>query len=245
MSNRKTLVAVGLVTFVVILVAMFPARVASQWLVPKSVRLGGIGGSLWNGHAAEVAVAGEYFSNLRWSLNPLSLLAGRLSLDTELTTIAGPIKGTVAVGLGGTVRLDDVSGDLSIRGVHPAFESNHIDGRLSLDLREVVLENGFPVSAEGNVRVRNLLIAALGPTPVGSFKADVSTRDSAIVAIVGDDDASIDLDGTLTIGTDRSYLFTGNIAETGSTSAQLQQQLRYLGSADANGRRPFRFEGRL
>ena len=54
-----------------------------------------------------------------------------------------------------------------------------------------------------------------------------------------------DLDGTLTLGRDRSYLFVGDIAPTNLTPRGISENFRFLGSPDAEGKRQFRFEGSL
>lgn len=245
MTSRKSLVFIGVVTFLVIVIATFPARVASAWLAPDQLRLGGVSGSIWNGRAAEVAFGDEYFSDLRWSLKPLHLLTAKLALDAELTTLAGRISMSLATGFGGTVKMTDVRGNLSVARMHPAFEANRISGNLDLSIDQLILENGYPSSASGQVTVNNLVAGTLNANPLGSFDAAVDTTVDGIVAIVSDADAVFDLAGTLTLGRDRSYLFVGDIAPTGNTPDSINENLRFLGSPDANGKRQFRFEGSL
>lgn len=245
LASRRTLIVVGIATFFLIVVATFPARVASSWLAPEQLRLGGVTGSIWRGRAAEVSFGSEYFSDLRWSLKPLQLLTARIALDAELTTLAGRISMSLTAGLGGTVTMTDVRGILSIAGMHPAFEANRIGGNLELKINELILDNGYPYSASGLVVVSNLVAGTLGATSLGSFVADVDSTDDGIVAAVSDSDAVFDLVGTLTLGRNRSYLFVGDIAPTSKTPGNLSQKLRVLGSPDANGFRQFRFEGTL
>lgn len=245
LSGRKPFIIVGIGAFLLIVIATFPARVASSWLAPDELRLGGVSGSIWRGRAAEVAYGDEYFSDLRWSFKPLHLFAARVALDARLDTLAGPLSMSLSAGPGGVASLRNVRGKLSVAAIHPAFEANQISGNLELNIEELVLEDGYPTEASGVLTLSELVAGAMGAAPLGSFDAVVETSDNGIVARVSDKVAIFDLAGTLTLGPDRSYLFVGDIAPTSMTPDSINQNMRYLGSPDAQGKRQFRFEGSL
>jgi hypothetical protein len=83
------------------------------------------------------------------------------------------------------------------------------------------------------------------PSPIGGYRAEFFTDDSAVVASIEDVDGAFDLAGSLTISHDRTYQFVGKVAATDSTSAKLRQQLRFLGSPDDRGQHDIRLEGQL
>jgi hypothetical protein len=58
--SRKSLLLVGLLTFVAAVILMFPARVAYDWFAPPAVQLSSLEGTIWSGSAAEVSAAGLY-----------------------------------------------------------------------------------------------------------------------------------------------------------------------------------------
>jgi hypothetical protein len=49
--------------------------------------------------------------------------------------------------------------------------------------------------------------------------------------------------GTITIGADRSYVIDGLVATRPSAPPSMVNQLRYLGTPDVQGRRPFSLAG--
>jgi hypothetical protein len=51
--------------------------------------------------------------------------------------------------------------------------------------------------------------------------------------------------GTIAISPDRSYSLVGDVAARPGAPPSIEQQLRFLGSADDRGFRQFRFEGQL
>ena len=48
----KRLIFLGVVVFLAVMLATFPAKVAYDWGSPAEFRLSGITGSIWNGGAA-------------------------------------------------------------------------------------------------------------------------------------------------------------------------------------------------
>lgn len=243
--SRKRIIALGIATFVVGTILLFPARVAYQLFVPDPVKLSDITGSIWNGKASAGTVSGIYFTNLNWSFKPLSLLAGKLAADTSVNAAGGQISVGVAVSLSGSIALTDVIASLSLAALHPALRANRIEGTVNIQLQKLILENGWPVEASGNIGIGNLVAAAAGPDPLGNFRVEFTTGDNGVVGLVEDVGAVFDVSGTLQLLDDRSYSLVGDVAPNNDTPASLNRNLRFLGTPDQNGQRQFRFEGSL
>ena len=245
MFSRNSLILIGVATFLLFAMLNFPARVAYNWFVPDDIHLTGLGGSIWNGSAVEGSVGDMYFRNLSWTFKPFSLFVGKLAFDAEISTNAGAISTSAGIGFNGKTTLRDVVGSLTLAAVHPALQANRIDGALNIQMESMTLENGVPTAATGVITVGNLQAGGLSPDSLGNFRAEFSTLDDSIVGVVEDVGAVISVAGTITLGSDRSYLFTGSIAANAQTPPALNQNLRFLGSPDENGQRQFRFEGVL
>ena len=56
--SPKTLLPVGLLTFVAAFIMLFPARVAYDWFAPPAVQMSGLDGTIWSGSAAELSASG-------------------------------------------------------------------------------------------------------------------------------------------------------------------------------------------
>ncbi len=224
---------------------MLPAHVAYSWFAPPSLKLIGISGTAWRGAALQGAVNDVYIRDLTWRIKPLALFTGKAAFETSVATAAGSVSGDIYAGIGGSITLHDASGRLSLADVHPALRQNRIAGSLEFDLDSLDLRDGLPVQAAGKLTLNNLTAGAFGSAPLGTFEATFSSQENGIVGSVADVAAVVDVVGTIELNQDRTYLFLGSVAETSKTPANISQNLRFLGSADANGRRQFRFEGEL
>jgi general secretion pathway protein N len=241
----KALLSVGLLTFVVAFVTMFPARVAYHWFAPPAVQVSGLQGSIWSGSAAEASAAGVYLRDLEWRLRPLRLFTGELAASLEASPSSGFLEADVAAGIGGSITLSKINGSLPLRDLASIARMPGLAGNASLQFEELRVRDGLPVVAEGTLAVADLVAPLVDPSSIGGYRAEFFTDDNAVIASIEDVNGVFDLAGSLTISPDRNYRFLGKVAATAGTSEKLRRQLRFLGTPNERGQHDIRFEGKL
>lgn len=244
-ASRKSLLLVGLLTFVAALILMFPARVAYQWFAPPGVQLSSLEGTVWSGSAAEVSAAGLYLRDLNWRLRPLYLLTGRVAASIEARPSSGFLEADIAAGLGGEVALANVNASLPLRDFATLVRMPGLAGNASVQFDELRIRDGLPVAADGTLAVADLVAPMVDPGSIGGYRAEFFTDDNAVVASIEDVDGVFDLAGSLTLSANRNYQFIGKVAATDGTSEKLRRQLRFLGSPNDRGQHDIRLEGQL
>lgn len=241
----KRFIVAGILVFVVVLVVTFPARIAYRWFAPPDVALTGVTGSIWRGGAAEGLAAGAYLRDIRWRLRPASIFSGQLAFETSSNPGAGNLDAVVGIGFDRVLVLKDVAGDVPLDLVHPALSQNGVGGNLQIRFAELQILDGKLLAADGTVRIESLFVPALSAAPLGTFKAVVETSADGIAGTVDDEAGIVDIEGTISFHADGSYALLGNVAARPGAPPSIEEQLRFLGSPDARGMRPFRFEGTL
>lgn len=241
----RRLVIAGVLTLILALIISFPARIAYTWFATPAVSLSGIAGSVWRGQASEGAIAGIYLTNLRWRFQPVALFRGEAAFAISAQPVSGFFDGIVGLGAGGSVRLSNVSATLPMRSLERLGGLGGIDGDIRVQMEHVVLEQGMPVDATGVIDITNLVVRQIAASSLGDYRATVETDGQTIRSIVQDTSGVIDISGTIELSPDRSYSFIGFIAARPEAPAAVNDQLQYLGSADAQGRRSFRLDGEL
>ena len=241
----KRYVFAGILVLLIVLLVTFPARVAYQWFAPPDLTLSGISGSVWSGSAAEGLAGGAYIQDISWTLQPSALLSGKLAFDTVSRPASGTMQTRVAAGLNGALTFSDLSGSVPLDLVHPAFQQGGISGDLRLDFETLTLQNGVPVDAKGSIVVSDFFARDLSAGAIGDFRADIETVDGGISGRLDDVSGVLDIEGTIVLSADRTYSLIGDVAARPGAPPSIEQQLRYLGSADERGFRQFRFEGSL
>lgn len=245
MAYGKRLIAAGVAALAVGLVATFPARIAYQWFAPDEIDLSGISGSVWKGSAAQGSAAGLFLSDLTWRFRPSSLFGLKAGYAVAARLPSGFLESDVAVGAGNRVRFDNLAAVIPLASLQSLPPAAGIGGEMNLQFNRLVVIDGLPTEADGTVAISALVLRALSPTALGDYRVILQTNDEVISGIVEDVSGALDVNGSATLNRDRTYSFVGQVAPTESAPAAVVDQLRFLGSPDAQGRREFRFEGSL
>jgi hypothetical protein len=244
-ARSKRFIAIGVATFVAGIVLMFPARTAYIWFAPPELRLSGIAGTVWNGTATEGHVSGIYLHNLKWKFSPLAIVRARLMYAIESSTAFGSISCDAGVNLTGDVLIQDLDSTFSVQQFRDNFQLQGFDGTLHVRLESLVLRDGIPTEARGNIRLVDLMARQLSPNVIGDFQANFSTDEAGIVGSVEELSGVLDVAGIIRLENNRNYSFIGKVAALPDAPRGLTDQLRMLGSADDRGQREFRIEGQL
>ena len=245
MPSRIRLAVTGACVFVAGIVLLFPARVAYEWFAPETVRLSGITGTVWSGSAVEGSFDGFYAGTLRWHFRPAALFTGKIGYAVAGEPAGGLLESNVAISPEGSLHLGDLRAGLPLAALGNAAAAAGAEGGLDVQFESLVLDDGWPVRATGAADVRGLTIPVLSSAPLGDYHAEFETVDGVVTGRFEDASGVLDLDGTLELQPDRRYVLSGRVRATNAAPPGLVQQLRFLGSPDAQGMRTFRFEGRL
>lgn len=245
MQLRGRLISVGVITLLIGILTAFPARVAYQWFAPPAVRLEGISGSVWSGRATQGQVEGFYLRDLSWRFRPLGLFTGKLAYAVEATPLSGFINAHVYIGVTGAVRLEDLQASLPLQPFEQLVGMPGLRGSVTLQFDRIVIEDGLPVAANGQLAVADLVAPLVHRGSIGGYRAEFFTQNTGVVASVEDTDGVVDLAGTLEIAPDRSIQFLGLTAAKTATPARLRQQMQFLGTPNDRGQYELRLEGEL
>ncbi|NIO14088.1 MAG: hypothetical protein GTO31_09455, partial [Xanthomonadales bacterium] len=74
--------------------------------------------------------------------------------------------------------------------------------------------------------VADLVVPPLNRGPIGGYRAEFFTTDDGISASVEDTDGVVDIAGSLTLRSDRSYQFIAKVMAKPGTPAAVRNQMR-------------------
>jgi general secretion pathway protein N len=242
MRRVLPLVIVLLVAFGATLLARLPASWA-RGALPSGIACGELSGTIWRGRCAALTWSGVPAGDLDWSLRPGRLFAGRLAADLALARGGDRVEGRFEAGPGGVVSIASAVGDLDLGArLLPQMPSG-LAGRLRVDIGEAHLVDRSVTALQGRAEVRNL---AQRGTALGNH-AVVFERppepDGRIIGTLRDLGGPLSVEGTLTLTPDAGYLLEGRVGTRPGVDASFERQLGFLGTPDAQGRRPFSLEG--
>jgi hypothetical protein len=246
--RHKGLIALGTVAVLGFAAATLPASVLGPRMQRYGVSASSWSGSVWNGGASGLAVKGAPLGNARWSISPWSLLRGRASGRAQLQPVDGTASANFVLHLDGRADLSSVRADVplgwlgSIAG--PRYRG--WQGRVAAEFETLSLQAGWPVAAQGTLRLQNLAAPPPRGGDIGSYRLvfDAASRAPSLQGRLSDTGGPLAVTGDLALGPGRSFDLQGFVATRGARTP-FDAAIRMLGPPDASGRRPFGVSGTL
>lgn len=239
--NRGYL-ATGIAGLLFCLIAYIPAPLLHHWLQDDwddQVRVFGVGGQLWRGHAARINVAGIELRAVEWRWRPQALLVGRISHRLSAQTVSGPMQAVVSSPLlGRSLRIGSLQGSLPVEqmGQGIGLPVLPFSGELRLDLDRLQLRDGRPWLAEGRADLVNLGFSFTSPpVTLGNYRAVMTTRNKTIQLEIGTDGGQLEVSGKGEVSRDGGYVLDLTLRPQATAPAPLINLLRTLGRPDAGG----------
>lgn len=237
------LVLVSALVFAGILIVRLPA----SWVIGRvghGVACSSASGSIWDGYCSELRVSGTSFGQVTWQVQPASLLSGRLAAHLTMMRGNAQARADAAVTWNGTVTARDLTADLPLDSTLMAVLPPAVAGTLHLALRRIeVTRTGVIRRLRGRIEVHNLVDSSGQVTPLGSFEVTFPGGTGEPTGRLRDLGGPLWLEGTLRLTRQPGYDLHALVAARESAVPSLVTALEYLGSPDAEGRRPFALSG--
>lgn len=233
----------GVVVFAAVVIVRLPA----EWLIPGSVAkaCASLEGSLWSGSCAGLVLSGTPVGDVSWSLKPLRLLTGRLAAHVNVVHAAGATASAdVELGWGGAITARHLLADVPLdAGLVPGIPRT-LHGSAHADLDVAQVHKGVITALAGRIEARNLEDRSGGAdTPLGSYLVTFRGGSSPPTGKLRDLEGPLALEGTLRLTPQPGFELEGQIAPRSDAPPELVNNIRFLGTPDASGRRPFTLSG--
>ncbi len=252
MKSRVLWIVVGLLAFVIFLLANLPAtQVIGRTTLPDNLAMSGVSGTIWNGRAQTVVANGLPVDNLEWDVNPWSLLTGTLSMKVK----AGDLRDATSIAFKGPLSID-------------LFSFEHVEAEdfllyLPVDRVLAEVQLPLPVNAGGRFRVQldalsfgpgcetlngtgdwlNATVAGTqGPIDFGSYSAQLRCEGESIgVRVEEPNMLGLTMDAVLQ--PDFSGMtVNGRVKPDDSLPDEVHQAALFFGQPDADGYIPIRLD---
>jgi hypothetical protein len=248
------LIIFGVLVFAGIVVARMPV----SWVFPdpkSGVSCTEIDGTVWNGSCTGLTVAAvqqQPLGDLTWNLHASRLLAAKLNADVVLTRPGGGVQGNIEAGTNKSVEARDVKIDLPLdQQMALSLLPPNLRGlraQVHADLNQLQVASGGTIKAiQGLIEVHNLTDGqGAAAQHLGSYSLTFPPSSGGDpVGEIRDlgGNGPLSVEGTLKLTSEPGFDLEGMVAARPSASPDLAKDLQFLGSPDAQGRRPFSLAG--
>jgi general secretion pathway protein N len=246
MKRAVWITLLALLAFAIILIARMPVSWVAGF-IPKNITCAELAGTVWNGTCNGLVAQGIQVGNVSWDLKASALLkrkiAGYFELNRGTNFARGDIETTTS---GNDITAHDFQADMPLDPTLIPKLPPSLGGLVRANLKSIHIEKGTIMSVEGLVEAHDLVQGAgsqryaLGDYSLTFPAADPATEPVGELRSLG---GPLVVEGTLKLTREPGYDIQGTVATTPETSPQLAKDLAYLGTPDAQGRRPFGLSG--
>ena len=223
-----------------------------RWFAPPDVTFAGVSGTAWSGSAASCSIAGFTAEALRWRVRPSALLLGRISASVEARIPDGFVAGVITASPA-RLRLNELRGATSLPALAALLPVRGMRGQASVALEDLVLENGWPATIVGELKLAGLETAPLIPDgsgallPLGDYTITfVPAPAGALAAQFVDNGGPLEVAGTVNIDNTRTYVLDALVEPRVGAPESLVEGLKIMtAEPDAEGRRRLNLTGSL
>ena len=243
MKRALWITVAGLIVFAAILVVRLPA----SWVIPSGPKApfscASIDGSLWSGACNGLIVQRLPLGDLAWDLLPGRLFSAKLAAHLTLSRADAHLSTDAELGFGERISARNLVADLPLeRQLLPGLPPT-LHGRAHLDLALAQLTRGALTQLKGTIEAHDLVDRAGNVTPLGSYAVSFPGSEGEQVGQLRDLDGPLSVSGTLKLTPQGGYEVEGVVAPRSGASPELVNNMRYLGTPDASGRRTFSLSG--
>ena len=248
MKRTIWLILFGVLVFLGFVVARLPA----SWVLPdpkRGVTCTDADGTIWNGTCTGLTVQQQPVGDLSWDVHASRLLAGKLNADIVVTRATGAARGNVEIGLNKHIRARDIHADLQLDpDLVSALPMNlrGLRGKIHAELAQVRVEGQTLKAIQGVVEARDLTDHEGGGAqrwgsysltfpPAGGGDPVGQLRDLG--------GGPLSVEGTLRLTREPGFDLEGLVSARATAPPELAKDIQFLGSPDAQGRRPFSLAG--
>lgn len=243
MKRGIWITVLAVVAFVAIVVARLPA----SWVVPEPpgvVSCASVDGSIWSGTCAGLNVQGSTVGDVVWNVHALRLLVGKLSANIILTRPTGSVHGDFDVGLDKSITARNVQADLPLdRDLMSLLPRNlqTLHGNARADITSAHFAKNLITQIQGRIELHDLEDRGREITPLGSYSLTFPPGGAGDpTGQLHDLGGPLAIEGTVRLMQDKpGFDVEGFVTARPDAPPSLINQLQYLGSPDAQGRRQF------
>jgi hypothetical protein len=240
MKRAVWITLLAILAFAVILIARMPVSWVAGF-IPRNISCAELAGTVWNGSCNGLVAQNVQVGNATWDLQAFPLLKGKVAGFIEVTRGANFVRGDIEASRT-VISAQNLQADMPLDPALIPQLPRDLSGVVRANLASIRVEKGVITSVQGLVEAHNLVQSSGGQRlELGDYSLTFPAADPTKepVGQLRSLDGPLNVEGTLKLTREPGFVLEGLVGTRPSASPVLVKELSYLGSPDAQGRRPF------
>lgn len=246
MTRNRVLIAIGILLYLCFAIATLPARAVLPRVLPETITLDGIDGSVWSGSAQSIRSGKFSATAIHWDFELLRLFRLQLAYAIDLQIPGGFARGVVAM-QPGAIALSDFSASLPVAELARLIAPMNLQGQASIEIASARLVEQWPTRLDGVIRFGKIRLQQAAEIELGDYQLVFDPADASAEAIIGkvsDLDATLDVSGNVRLLPQRGYEVDLRVVPGDAERERFDRMLRLV-PKDEDGRYQLSLAGSL
>ena len=250
--KKRHYILIAIFSYLFFALAKTPAATTIS-LLEKNINLPakfyGVQGSIWNGQADAITIPSQpQIDNLKWTINPLSILLASLSADFEADIKNQKVSGHINVGASGSIEADNIHAQLQAKNLQKllTLPMGELDGTfdISVDSLEWTGE-GLPKTT-GKITWNKAKLTLVEAVDLGQVNVDIlPAKDDGINIIIKNKNGVLSVDGNIEVNNKKLFKLSIDFKTNKGASSNISQSLGMFAKRQSNGSYRFKQNGNL
>ncbi len=234
----------GVLTYILFIFISMPASVLVRQVFTKlnatqGLRLQNVHGTLWKGEALDARYGQMKLGKLDWDMNAFGLLLGNLDLDLRFGQQNTQVRGGLALGFGGQLRVDNVDLRMPAGDIAPlvyGYPAVNFSGNVLGKINQLEIKQGNMFKGKGRIVWQQAVLVAPHNIDLGDLLIELEPQNSNTRITISDQgekgQLKVDLKFEI-LGTGK-YRWEGTLSPRNAGDEKLIELLRFVGRPDSN-----------
>lgn len=231
-------IAFFFIVVLIFLVYTLPAKFVYQQVAADiPVKLLGVSGSIWSGHAQQIQLQQISLEKIDWQLSPLALLTGDASIQWQLNDPAVSLGGELVLS-SDLIALTNTHGSIDLLAMQQFFPQQDIllAGTITVNIDRVFLDQEKFLDAAGTINWQQAALLAPQNIPFGDFKAKLLNDTGQLNIQLSDLEGAISLSGMASMTRYGAFQYVLKLGVRDTSVPGLLEGFNQLGQPDASGK---------
>lgn len=243
------LVIYGFLIYILLLIILFPAKLAWQ-LVPdtlrKTISITGLEGSAWSAQADHIVINGVDLGKVEWTLNPITLITGKVGGYVKINNVLGHVSGGFSINSDQLVELNDLTGEINASLFDSVARPFLLTGLMKPEIITARLQQKTLLEVTGNIEWQSAMISGVQDVSLGQVLVKAIPDKTGTRLQLTNQGGMIDINGVIQVSGNGQYQTDLYVLNRDKNRKELETGLAMmLGRPDATGRRRFNTRGRI
>lgn len=237
--------ALGSMVFIASLLYFWPASFLLKY-TPAELKIGQIGGSIWDGAATDVLYKKTPLGAVSWKLSPLCAFTFRLCTDIEQVHPDYQSQFHLKYS-SGQLQIEELRANGKVEPLADALKAYGIipNGTFEADFEKLLFEQRTPVSAQGQLILKTVSLGGNALVELGDINSTFTELEEYTLINVDGAGKDLSISGDIDYYPDARYSTNLLLRPTANSDETIQKGVRFFGTQNPDGSVQMKRSGKL